>query len=73
MLHMSITTLLKTMHYEDHVDSKTVRNILKEVFPEAVLADAVLIANARPRAKKILIGMERESMESYKECPYRLS
>ena len=61
------------MYYEDHVDAKTFRKILKEVFPEVALADAVSIANARLRENKILIAMERESMESYKECPYRLS
>ena len=48
------------MHYEDHVDSKTVRNIIKEVFPDAALADAVSIANTQERAKKMLISTERE-------------
>ena len=44
---------MEMMYYEDHVDAKTFRKILKEVFPEVALADAVSIANARLRENKI--------------------
>ena len=46
------------MRYEDYVDSKTIRNILKEVFPEVAPSNAMLIANSRARVKKMLISME---------------
>ena len=48
------------MRNEYHVDSKTVRNILKEVFPEVAPLDAQLIANNRERAKKSMSYMETD-------------
>ena len=35
------------MRYSDHVDSKTIRNVLKEILPEEQMVDAALIANVR--------------------------
>ena len=54
-----ITALLEMMRYEDHVDSKTVKNILNDSFSEVAPIDAALVANSRGRAKKILVDMER--------------
>ena len=55
-----VTALLEIMRYEDHVDSKKVRNILKEVFPEVVPLDLALIENSRARSKKMMVVMERD-------------
>ena len=65
----SINTLLDMMRYEDHVESKTVRNILKEVLPEAAPVNAALIANVRTRAKKMLNAMERDKLGKLKNAP----
>ena len=65
----SISTLLDMMRYEDHVESKTVRNILKEVLPEAAPVDAALIANVRTRAKKMLDAMEKDKHGKLKNAP----
>ena len=54
------------MRYEDHFDSKTIRNIIKEELPEAVPADATFIANDQIREKKMLIATEREKCEKLK-------
>ena len=53
--------------YEDYVDSKTVRNTLKEEFPKA--ADAALTSNSWERAKKMLSDMERDKHEKLKNYP----
>jgi len=54
-----IHTLIGMMRYEDHVKSKTIRNLLREVMPPAVPLGAALIANVRTRAKKLLAKMEK--------------
>lgn len=56
----SIGALLNMMRYQDHVDSKTIRNILKEILPEEQKVDAALIANVRSRAKIIVNDIKKE-------------
>ena len=50
----ALNNLFNMMRYDDHVSSKTMRNILKEAYPKAVPIDAPLITNIRARAKKVL-------------------
>ena len=47
------------MRYEDHVKSKTIRNLLRDVMPESVPIGSALIANVRQRAKDILANIEK--------------
>ena len=58
--HKSIESLLNMMRYSDHVEAKTIRNILKEILPEEQKVDAALIANVRARAKLMLSQMEKD-------------
>ena len=54
-----IHTLLGMMRYEDHIKSKTIRNLLREVMPTAVPVGSALIANVRARSKRLLANMEK--------------
>ena len=56
------------MRYKDHVYSKTVRHILKEVFPKAEPLGAALISNTRESSNKIMVVMERENHEKLKNA-----
>lgn len=56
----SLTTLLNMIKYQEHVDARAIRNVLRDVLPDGVPIDAPLIANVRARAMRILDNMEKD-------------
>ena len=61
--------MLELMRYGGCVDSKTVRNILKEVFPELASSCASLIANVQGRENKMMVAMERDKYGNLNNNP----
>ena len=56
-----INTLLYMMRYKDHVNSRTIRRLLKWFVTPGVPIESALIANVRDRAKVILSSIEQEN------------
>ena len=54
---------------EDNVDTKPVKNIIKEVFPELAPLCASLIANIQGRENKMMITMERDRYGNLNNTP----